>query len=326
MMNLRVSSRRFSAVAAPLGAALMLAFVGMAPACGSSSDDAAAASSPAADAGVDAAPGDMDPTPVGGARPAKVFVPGTYQKSTPAPLVVLLHGFGASGQLQELLFNLKPLADQHGFLYVYPDGTSNKKGQRFWNATDACCANDPTAPDDVAYLTGLVDEIASRWSVDPKRVYFIGHSNGGFMSYRMACDRADRVAAIGSLAGAMWLDKTRCAPSGPVAVMQVHGDADDTVLYAGSTSPTFPTPSAKQSVLDWVEFDGCQPTEDTSAPPRDLDKDLAGAESTGLRWSAGCKGGTAVELWTIAGGGHIPSLTDDFRKGLVDFLLAHPKP
>src|SRR5439155_20820686 len=125
-----------------------------------------------------------------------------------------------------------------------PDGTVDGNNNHFWNATDGCCDFGKTGVDDSSYLAGLIDEIASKYKVDPKRVYFMGHSNGGFMSYRMACDHADRVAAIVSLAGATFADDSKCKPTAPVAVVEVHGNADPTVPYDGQgVVPSAPTSS-----------------------------------------------------------------------------------
>ena len=105
-------------------------------------------------------------------------------------------------------------SDQEGFLYLHPDGTTDCLGDPFWNATDACCNFCGSSVDDVAFLSAVLDAIEAQFTVDPRRIFLIGHSNGGFMSYRMACEHADRVAAIASLAGATWFDPLDCGPSG----------------------------------------------------------------------------------------------------------------
>src|SRR5581483_722726 len=115
-------------------------------------------------------------------------------------------------------------------LYAFPDGTFDRHGDRFWNATDACCDFDETGVDDVAYFRAIVDDVASRYTIDPRRVYAAGASNGGYMAHRVACDAADRVAAVVSVDGANWKDPARCRPSEPVAVLEVHADTDEVVL------------------------------------------------------------------------------------------------
>ena len=259
--------------------------------------------------------------PIGGVdRPVTVYVPKSYAAGKRAPLVILLHGSTATGALEDIYMNLKPQSEARGFLYAYPDGTENSKHQEFWNATEACCDEEHSGVDDSGYLARVIDDIAARFSVDEKRVYFVGHSNGGFMSYRMACDHADRVAAIGSLAGAMWSDVARCKPSTAVSVLEIHGTADDSVLYDGTAS----YPSAKTTAADWAAFDGCTSSTDAAAT-MDLVPGLAGAETTVTRW-AGCRGTSTVELWTIAAGNHYPAFNATFAASLIDFLYAHPKP
>ena len=138
---------------------------------------------------------------VGGDRPVTVHVPVSYSAAKPAPLLIMLHGYGSSGLEHEDYFHLGSAADARGVIYAHPDGTMDSDGAPFWNATDACCDFDGTGVDDSDYLGALVASIKATVNVDPKQVFFIGHSNGGFMSYRMACDHADLVAGIVSLAG-----------------------------------------------------------------------------------------------------------------------------
>ena len=265
------------------------------------------------------------PTTFGGDRPVELFVPASYAPGTPAPLLVLLHGYSVSGLVQDLYFGLREPALAHGFLYAHPDGTVDESGRRFWNATDGCCNFDGSPVDDSTYLATLVDDIAAAYDVDPRRVYFVGHSNGGFMSYRMACDHAERVAAIASLAGATFADPTACAPTEPVQVLQIHGTADEDVAY-DATPAVDGYPSALVTVETWAGYDGCTLDADTSAPALDLDEGLAGAETSVRRYTSGCDPGGSAELWTLEGGSHLPSLGPAFVPAVLDFLLAHPKP
>lgn len=262
--------------------------------------------------------------PIGGDRPVEVFVPSGYQEGTPTPLVILLHGYGASGLAQELLFQVQPVAEARGFLYAHPDGTFDTDGSRFWNATDACCNFYGSTVDDSAYLRGVVEEIQARYTVDPKRIYFLGHSNGAFMSFRMACDHADLIAAVAGLAGAMPNDPAACAPSEPVAGVQIHGTADDTVLYDGGNINNIPYPGALASATRWSEIGGCDAAP-TAGAALDLDAGLMGAE-TSTQVFSGCNPGGGAELWTIEGGGHIPAISTGFAPAVIDFLFAHPKP
>lgn len=259
--------------------------------------------------------GSGEVTTFGGDRPVELFVPSSYDEATPAPLLILLHGYGVSGQIQEILFELEPVAEARGMLYAHPDGTVDESGSKFWNATDQCCDFDGTGIDDSGYLLGLVDEIAAEYNVDDKRIYFAGHSNGHFMSYRMACDHSGRIAAIAGLAGATFEDSSKCEASDPVSILHVHGTADEAVPYELAAQP---------SAEMWADYDGCD-AEPLSARDIDLESQIEGAETSVLVWE-GCDAGGAVELWTIEGGSHIPNLSPDFGDKIVDWLLTHPKP
>src|SRR5205814_3467937 len=114
-------------------------------------------------------------------------VPPGYDATKPTPLLILLHGYTASGAQQEMYFKLGPVANAQGFLYAIPDGTVDGAGNRFWNATDACCNYFGSAVDDVAYLGAIMDDVGTRYNVDPKPIFVVGHSNGGFMAHRLAC-------------------------------------------------------------------------------------------------------------------------------------------
>jgi polyhydroxybutyrate depolymerase len=262
------------------------------------------------------------------ARPYDVIVPTKYTAGTPTPLVILLHGFGFDGSVQNAYFGMQPLAEERGFLYVHPDGTKNQLDKRFWNATDACCGFGSKV-DDVGYLTSIIDQVSAKYTVDPKRVFLIGHSNGAFMSYRMACDRAGRIAAIASLAGDTWLDPTKCAPSEPVSVLQVQGTADETISYTGGDILGAKFPGAEQSVATWAEYDHCSARTAPGTAQFDYDSNLVGAETTTKSFT-GCPKGIDVALWTINGGPHIPSIAigkgaPPLISAMLDFLFAHPK-
>jgi polyhydroxybutyrate depolymerase len=303
-------------------------------ACGSSSS-----STPAADAGgsgdgataVDTGTGagdggvDREAGPLGGDRPVSVHVPPSYTQGTPMPLVVLLHGYGSSGAGHEAYMHFQPLADARGFLYAYPDGLVDSTGKRFWNGTDACCDLFSSGVDDATYLSNLITQIEARYSVDAKRVYLIGHSNGSFMAFRMACEHSEQITAIATLAGAMFADVAKCKDTQPVGVLHIHSDVDTENYYEGGTILA-PYAGAVTTVNDWVTFDGCGSAPDTTAAPLDLDQNVTGAETTVTRFASGCKPGGGAELWTMHGSTHVPTFTPAFAPGVIDFLLAHAKP
>ncbi|HHH12235.1 MAG TPA: hypothetical protein ENK23_09225 [Sorangium sp.] len=266
-------------------------------------------------------------TVFGDDRPVELHVPDNYDAATPAPLLILLHGYTATGTVQNFYFGMQAVANNHGMLYAYPDGTVDDNGDQFWNATDACCNFFGSPVDDSAYLNKLIDDISGAYNVDPKRIYFVGHSNGGFMSYRMACDHADKVAAIASLAGATYKDPTQCAPSEPVNVLQIHGTADATIKYNGGNNVGLVYPSVQETIDYWAGVAACDINAPTDGGMIDIDGSIAGDETTVTRYETGCVAGGSATLWSMAGSGHVPQpLSATFAEQVVTYLLAHPKP
>ena len=136
-----------------------------------------------------------------GARPFSLIVPSTYDASVPAPLLIALHGFSQSGMKFENYLHIGPLAEKQGILYVHPDGTKDRRGTRFWNATPECCDYQTPLVDDDAYIMSIIEMVSLKYLVDPDRIYLVGHSNGGFMVNRMACRHADVFAAVVNISG-----------------------------------------------------------------------------------------------------------------------------
>ncbi len=258
-------------------------------------------------------------------RPYRAVVSSAYQSGTAVPLVVLLHGFGSNSAEQDAYFRLSPLAEARNFLLALPEGTLNVGDRRFWDATDACC-NFLGAPiEDVDYIEAVIKDVQSKHTVDDKRIFVIGHSNGGFMAHRFACDRAELVAGIVSLAGANWKDVNRCQPAEAVSILQVHGSSDSTISYDGGTviPGAAAYPSAHATIETWISKNRCTAGLADSGERLDLDTVVTGAE-TRIDRASGCPD-SAVELWMIDGGGHVPTFAGDWAVRIYDFLLAHPK-
>jgi polyhydroxybutyrate depolymerase len=271
---------------------------------------------------VPSAPAGGQSTPTG-ERPYGLKVPEGYDGQRPVPLVVLLHGYSSNGAAQNAYFGLSAQADRGGFLLAYPNGTRDLTTNRFWNATDACCDFYGSGVDDVAYLDAVLDEIASRYRVDPGRVFLVGHSNGAFMAHRYACDRAGRVAAIVTLAGMQWQDPGRCGAGSPVSVLHVHGRNDQTIRYEGGSTPKGAYPGAVDTVGAWAGKNGCSGSLTATGRRLDLDTYVAGEETTVERYT-GCTG-IDVELWTIEGGGHVPAFNGQWAESIWAFMAGHPK-
>ncbi len=257
----------------------------------------------------------------GGDRPVELEAPATLTDGKRYPLILVLHGFGANGFAQAAYFGVSGLPAADEALLLAPDGTTNSSGQQFWNADPACCDFEGQKPDDVAYLGGLIDDVKDTWPVDPDRVFVVGHSNGGFMAYRLACERADAIAAIAPLAGNAASNASGCTPSRPVNVLHIHGTADDTVPYApgGGVGAV----GAVGSVMQWAGHNGCGATR-TPGAQLDLVGNLPGDE-TQAHTTVGCPTNGAVALWEVTGGSHIPSWGPGFTPALIEWLTAHAR-
>lgn len=292
----------------------------------STQDGGGAEASTGGDASAQDASSPYDAAAILAARPYTLHVPPGLSATAPAPLVLMFHGYGGTGDIQEFIWKLAPTSDAHGFLYAYGEGTTDKDSSQFWNATDGCCNKYGSPVDDVAYFDAIVDDVSAKHNVDKKRIFVVGHSNGAFMAHRLACDRASRVAGIVAMAGDMYIDATKCKPSEHVAILQVHGDADMTILYAGGATDSGPYPSAHASVASWAQKNGCTGALAATGTTLDLDMTIAGNE-TKLETYAGCPAGVDVALWTMLGGPHIPSFVHPaWGENVWTFLSAHPKP
>lgn len=247
-------------------------------------------------------------------RPARLYAPPAHDGDTALPLVVLLHGYTVDSMLQDLYFGLTRHARRDGFYALLPDGTIDAEGEPHWDVVSGTV-------DDHAYLRALIEEAMEVAVVDPSAVFAVGHSNGGFMAYRMACDSADLVTGIASLAGSDALET--CAPAAEVAVLQIHGTADGTIPYEGGSIAGLTFPSATATVERWAERAGCDTSATESGAPLDLVADIDGPETTVTRYATNCR--AAVELWTMEGADHIPALSDEFTPRVIGWLRAHPR-
>lgn len=263
-----------------------------------------------------------------GREDVKVVMPKIVDTRHDWPLIILLHGYGASGDLQDLYFDASGHAAELGFIIALPNGTKNKLGDRFWNAFDSCCDFENTQVDDVKFLTSLVRKIKDQVGIDENRVTFFGHSNGGYMSYKMACSSTETIAGVAVLAGSMSGDFNElCATAPPTSVLHVHGTADETVLYNGGVIEFSKKSyqSASDVVGNWSKHNACQSHSMAIANVFDfvLRFQLPGFDTNSESWSQ-CLGKTTVELLSIEGGDHKPMFGlggGDFSKHALNFLL-----
>ena len=275
-------------------------------------------------------------------RPYDVHVPLRYDATRKIPVVLDLHGYGDSASQEAAYLRLDDVADREMFIVARPEGTKDNAGNRFWDATDACCDFTGSRVDDVAYIGAVLDDLERKYTIDKRRVYVVGHSNGAFMAYRLACDLAPRIAGVVAVSGATWNDFSRCKPGDKVSLLAIAGDADPLVHISGGAiddatlalikeagiklpTPFIPIkrqyPSAEVTVATWAKLDGCT-GELAATGELDLDTKLDGNETTRRAYT--CEG-AAVELWTVRGGGHMPAFGAAFGDEIYSFLKAHPK-
>jgi polyhydroxybutyrate depolymerase len=311
---------------------ILLATLALLAACSSSNDsrrgdsgtpDAGPAPEPSvprrtACTGLTVGPGTYDWTVTheGRTRAYRVHVPPGYDASRPAPAVLAFHGFGSSEPEMESLTGLSTLADTEGFLAVYPRGLNAPElgvgpheDTRGWNG-GACCYPARGVSNDVAFVDALLADLDTRVCVDPRRTYAMGFSNGGFFSYRLACERASRFAAIAPVAGTE--GATPCTPSRPVPVLAFHGTADAVIHYAGGNNlGRFggAYPSAEESVRRWAGRNGCGSTAAQTYQQGD---------STCVAYPGCTPESATVSLCTVQGGRHAWPGYAGFNNGTLD--------
>jgi polyhydroxybutyrate depolymerase len=211
----------------------------------------------------------------------------------PTGLVLNLHGSGMTGGDQAGLTDYNAVADQYGFVVAYPDGIDLS-----WADGRGASVPDRQGVDDVGFLAALIDRLSAEYAIPQGRVFVTGMSAGAFMANRLACDRADLVAAIAPVAGTLG-SGVPCAPSRPVSVLAIHGTADPVVPYNGGgmvgRGGASDIVSAPAMAARWAGLDGCPGPLVVEPPaPGEIRRSVA----------AGCAGGAVVSLVSIDGGGH----------------------
>ena len=260
-------------------------------------------------------------------RPALIVLPSGYYESPldrrpSIPLVLSLHGYSSHYMAQDSYFGLSRLVNSYNFALVLANGTLDDLGNRFWNATDSCCGIADSRPDDVAYLTDLVEEAAEHVYID--RVFVTGMSNGGFMAYRLACDGIPGLAGIVVVAGSSFLDETRCDSASPVSVLHVHGTADEVISSEGGSNPDIGRgnhPATRDVVHRWARRAGCDLSEAETLPNLDIYRAVDGSETSVTRYQSGCQDNLVVELWEMDSSSHVPRLADDFGELILGWMF-----
>ena len=258
--------------------------------------------------------------------PAHLFLPQTYEEKNQWPLIILLHGSSATAELEDLYLGLSFYVNSRGFILLLPEGTQDQDGNRFWNATEACCDAGEPKVDDEGYLLKLIDFVKQEYRVDARRIYLFGHSNGGFMAYRLACHHASSFAAIGSLEGATYFNQNDCKPSQPISILEIHAKDDSIVHFQGGHSYGARYPSANQTVRQWLRQNHCDLTQFLDHGYFDLISSIPGQDTRIQTWSK-CAYDAEVAFWKIRPFpfhfAHAPVVNSDFVNQILSFFFSH---
>jgi polyhydroxybutyrate depolymerase len=240
-----------------------------------------------------------------------LHTPPDLNNQQPVPVVFAFHGYSITPKGMQYTTRMDEIADRENFLVVYPLGIeySWNTGWEGYHGGYSLKHN----VDEPAFIQQILSDLETFNNIDPKRIYAMGHSQGGMLTYRLGCEMSDTFAAIAPVAGVHLLSD--CNPTRAVSVIHFHGLADSTILFSGGGN--FDFPSVENGIDTWVELNQC-----TSST---LEED----ETKGITHFtyAPCQAGTAVELYTIATEGHDwPRKKLPASEIIWEFFVAHPMP
>lgn len=237
----------------------------------------------------------------GQTRSYSLHVPPQYDPERPTPVVLVFHGAATNAHFITHFSGMNKKADEAGFIAVYPNGTGLANTLLTWNSGGLTQRGADERPDDVRFVSQLLDDLATVVNVDPKRVYATGHSNGAMMCYRLAVELSSRIAAIAPVGGTIGVDLA--GSQRPMPVIHFHGTLDKLVPWNGPNggTPEFLTfKSVAETIRCWAKVDGC-----SEIPVVDSMPDKADDGTTVLRKRYGPGMDNAeVVLYVIEGGGH----------------------
>jgi len=250
---------------------------------------------------------------------ALVYLPSDYDEDNNYPLIISLHGLGANAYIQNTIFNFKEFITKRQFILVVPEGIVGMGGLRYWNATDFCCGKKQrTKTDDVKYITSIIEKMSDEFSIDPKKVHLFGHSNGGFMANRMACEAPHLFKSFVSVAGTTFLNPTKCKKDAPLSMLHIHGTVDNIVRYNGAKGMY---PGAKETLYRWVERNNCKgeakEQENKVFYYKPYKKHFLTKEEN---WQK-CDKKTKVSLWTVENMSHMMRVNGPYLEKILDFFF-----
>jgi len=232
-------------------------------------------------------------------RTYRIHIPFMYDTDKSMPLVIALHGFGGSGETMEKLSGFNILSDREAFIVVYPDAI-----KRCWNDGREVSKyrSNRRNIDDMGFISTLIDHLTKELNIDKKRIYVTGMSNGAIMSYRLACELPEKIAAIAPVAGTM-REKvaSQCSPSRAISVLVINNVDDPIVPWEGIELKNGTLISVPSTVRYWVTHNNC-----SSSPIITWEPDKDPQDGTRVRREVYGQGkeGTEVILYAIEGGGH----------------------
>ncbi len=258
----------------------------------------------------------------GETRSYKIYIPASYDSLQPVPLVMALHGLGDNaGNFQGIGFN--QVADTANILVVYPNALPDPLlGSSGWNTGMHPLNN----IDDVGFLNALLDTILEQYSIDTNRIYSTGFSLGGFMSYRIACELGDRLAAVASVSGSLPAPSAaNCAHAGVMPTLHIHGTSDQTIPYTfGILYVVVTNLGADSTSHYWVNHNSC-----SSPAIHDSLPDTKNDGYTVEKYSYNsCSDSSEVVLFKVNGMAHTwPTSSNDISatKEIWNFFSRHHK-
>ena len=259
-------------------------------------------------------------------RPATLALPFGYDAAKPILLVVSLHAYGSNAWKHDQYLRLSQATSLEGAAILLPQGLKDADGKRFWNASDWCCDFAQTGVDDVAYLRALIQEAGTIITID--RVAVVGHSNGGFMAWRLACEGVPKlvaIASITSIAGASAAEPPVCEGAAPVSALHLHvgADEDELVRYSGADGED-DYAGAVEAMRRWAARAGCEIGPPELQHEGNLERDVIGAVVSTRRWEDGCAGPSIIEIWTIDSGDDNPDFEETIGARIVGWLKSAP--
>ncbi len=238
----------------------------------------------------------------GRTRTYLVHVPKSYDANKPMPLVLAFHGGLTNADIMVRFSGLSEKAEAAGFVVVYPNGTGERERLFTWNAGNCCGYAKLHNVDDVNFIGAVLDDVEKVINVDPKRIYATGISNGGMISYRLADEMSNRIAAIAAVGGPM--ASASCAPKRPVPILHFHGTDDEYAPFTGGRGAKSRSHtefySVPHTINTWAKANDCKLKPKVEKLPNLVED---GTSVTRKTYSDG-RDGSEVVLYEIEGGGH----------------------